>query len=59
MLGGGYQSLPQTVSETKILEISNDGANWLDQFGDLGIIVASSQEIKQLGELPDYEKKIT
>jgi len=59
MLGGGYQSLPQTVSETKILEISNDGANWLDQFGDLGIIVASRQEIKQLGELPDYEKKIT
>jgi hypothetical protein len=59
MLEGGYQSLPQTVSETEILEISNDGANRLDQLGDLRIIVASRQGIKQLGELPDFEKKIT
>jgi hypothetical protein len=59
MFGGDYQSGPQTVSETKIIEISNDGANRLDQFGDLRIIVASRQGIKQLGELPDFKKKIT
>jgi hypothetical protein len=59
MFEGGYQSLPRTVSETKILEISNDGGNRFDQFGDLRIIVASRQGIKQLGELPDFGKKIT
>jgi len=59
MLGSDDQSAPQTVSETKIIEISNDGANRLDQFGDFRFSVARRRGIKQLGKLPDFEKKIT
>jgi hypothetical protein len=58
-LGGDYQSAPETVSGTKIIEISNDGANRLDQFGDFRFRVARRRGIKQLVKLPDFEKKIT
>jgi hypothetical protein len=56
---GGHQSGLQTASGAKVIEISKNGGNRFDQFGDLRAIVTRRQGIKQLGELPDFEKKIT